>query len=275
MIYLISRASRFSPNSVERDEAIFRAVVLQFALQGRAVRTLDEDQLPDTFPDAELILSMGRDVATLRRLAAIEATGVPILNSPTALLQNTRSRLDECVCSVGAGLCSLCNSSEVNTIEATVGYPLWLKRGDACAQTVNDVRFVENRQQLDAGLQYFAARGYSDFLVSEHVEGDLVKFYGVATTPFIHHSYPTQGGFSKFGLEAHNGAPAHYAFPIADLKTKADAIALVSNMPIYGGDAIIRPDGSFAIIDFNDWPSFGSCTQLAAEAIVSCAISHL
>ena len=37
MIYLISRAPRFSPNSVERDEAIFKALLMELALQGRAV----------------------------------------------------------------------------------------------------------------------------------------------------------------------------------------------------------------------------------------------
>ena len=46
-------------------------------------------------------------------------------------------------------------------------------------------------------------------------------------------------------------------------------------MPIYGGDAVIRPDGRFFLIDFNDWPSFGSCTQAAAEAIATRALHFL
>lgn len=275
MIYLISRHPRFSPNSTARDEAIFRAVVVPLAMQGRSVQTLDEDRLPDTLADAEMVLSMGRDTKTLRRLEQVEALGVPVFNRPSALLRNTRSHLDTLIREGGAGLRSLCNSTDVEAIEAAVGYSLWLKRGDACAQTADDVRFVENREQLEAGLQYFTAQGYEDFLASEHVVGDLVKFYGVAETSFFHHTYPTSGGFSKFGLETHNGAPEHHAFSLSELKTKADAIALESGMPIYGGDAIVRADGSFAIIDFNDWPSFGDCTMPAAEAIAAFALSHL
>ena len=37
---------------------------------------------------------------------------------------------------------------------------------------------------------------------------------------------------------------------------------------MYGGDAIVTSDGDFYIIDFNDWPSFASCREAAAEAIV-------
>ena len=37
----------------------------------------------------------------------------------------------------------------------------------------------------------------------------------------------------------------------------------------YGGDAIVRADGSFCIIDFNDWPSFSRCRDEAADAIAA------
>jgi hypothetical protein len=36
---------------------------------------------------------------------------------------------------------------------------------------------------------------------------------------------------------------------------------------IYGGDAIVAPDGSLSIIDLNDWPSFAPCRGAAAYAI--------
>ena len=34
-------------------------------------------------------------------------------------------------------------------------------------------------------------------------------------------------------------------------------------------EAIVRADGSFCVIDFNDWPSFSRCREEAAEAIAS------
>jgi len=42
---------------------------------------------------------------------------------------------------------------------------------------------------------------------------------------------------------------------------------------VYGGDAIVQADGSFYIIDFNDWPSFSPCVNAAAEAISQLILS--
>lgn len=275
MIYLISRDARFSPNSTARDEAIFNAVAQQIVARGHALRTLDEARLPDALPDAEIVLSMGRDEATLRQLSCWERDGLLVLNSPSRLLRNTRSELSVFIAAAGVGLHTLSNRSDASAVASAVGFPLWLKRGDACAQTAEDIRFVENFDALTEGLHHFFREGYSDFVAEEHVEGDLVKFYGVEGTDFFHYTYPTTGGFSKFGLEAHNGAPSFFPFSSHDLKQTADLIARTSGMFIYGGDAVVRSDGSFAIIDFNDWPSFGGCTQTAAVSIVDRALSLL
>ena len=43
----------------------------------------------------------------------------------------------------------------------------------------------------------------------------------------------------------------------------AEALGLV----IYGGDAIISPEGKITLIDLNDWPSFAPCRGAAASAI--------
>lgn len=276
MIYCISRHPRFSPNSEARDAQIFQAIVLGLVMKGHRLQTLDETLLPPTLPDAQLVISMGRDRRTLAALAQLEATGVKVLNSPAALLRNTRSRLDLLAKESGVGCPMLANSQDVADIEATVGYPLWLKRGDASAQAKGDVRFVENVDQLREGLASFARNGYTDYVASAHVEGDLVKFYGVDGTHFFHHTLPTNdGGFSKFGLEHHNGAPKGYSFSPDALKRVADELAQRAGLTIYGGDAIVRSDGSVAIIDFNDFPSFGSCTQAAAAAVVECVEQYL
>ena len=276
MIYAIARAPRFSPNSTERDALIFQAVVKSLLLQGQPVHTLDEALLPDTLPSAQLVLSMGRDAHTLRRLAAIEAQGIPVLNSAAALQRATRAHLDSLAQSLGVGCRHLSGAPSLEAIEQTVGYPLWLKRSDACAQSAADVRFIPDRDALTAGLSDFAQRGIRDFVAAEHIEGDLVKFYGVADTDFFHTLLPTaEGGFSKFGLEQYNGAPRGHAFSPAALKQQADAIGRASGMVIYGGDAIVRPDGRLAIVDFNDFPSFSPCVPEAAAAIAHRALAAL
>jgi hypothetical protein len=129
-------------------------------------------------------------------------------------------------------------------------------------------------------VRYFATQAellLADFLdatpyvISEHVEGDLVKFYGIAGTPFFFAYYPTVGksGFSKFGLEAHNGVPREYAYDVEALHRLATHAASVSGFTLYGGDCIIRTDGTFALIDFNDFPSFAPCVNEVAQAFTA------
>ena len=74
-------------------------------------------------------------------------------------------------------------------------------------------------------------------------------------------------GYRKFGLERHNGEPHHYAYNAEALQQAANVAARALGLTIYGGDAIVSPDGHFYIIDFNDWPSFAACRKEAAKAI--------
>ena len=44
-------------------------------------------------------------------------------------------------------------------------------------------------------------------------------------------------------------------------------LAATLGISVYGGDAIISPDGTITLIDLNDWPSFAPCRGAAAFAI--------
>ena len=154
--------------------------------------------------------------------------------------------------------------------ELILTYPLWLKRGDACAQRPGDVCFVSNQSELHQALISYAANGVHAVIAEEHVPGDLVKFYGVEGSDFFFITYPTEtNNFSKFGLEQHNGKPLHTPFDANMLKSAADRAAKSIGCIVYGGDAIISADGKFVVIDFNDWPSFSACRKEAAKAIAN------
>lgn len=52
-----------------------------------------------------------------------------------------------------------------------------------------------------------------------------------------------------------------------NLRHEAERLAAIIGIDVYGGDCIVCADGTFAIIDFNDWPSFSPCVEEAAEHI--------
>ena len=47
----------------------------------------------------------------------------------------------------------------------------------------------------------------------------------------------------------------------------AEQLAAAVGLEIYGGDCIVCADGTWYMIDFNDWPSFSRCREEAADAI--------
>ena len=256
-VLAVSRAERFSPNSVERDRAIFQAVIDRLRQQGHDVCLVSEDNRGhlECSASPDLILTMARQPETL---AWLKSFGVACVNSPEGIERCARSRLQVIMERLG---------TPVPPDDGPDGY--WLKRGDAAAQTAEDVVYVPDREQLATAIETMHQRGITDYTVSAHVQGDLIKFYGVGQGDFFRWYYPTEGGPSKFGDESRNGQACHYQFQEHALQHEVQRLAAEVGVSVYGGDAIVRSDGSFCIIDFNDWPSFSSCRDAAADAITA------
>lgn len=253
-ILAIQRAEQFSPNSVEKDLAILSAVADRLRARGHEVELVSEEQLPYNGAAPRLVLTMSRLPETLQRLKAL---GVKTINAPEGVENCGRSRLLHIMESIG---------TPVPPKEGPDGY--WLKRGDAAAQSRGDVVFAKDREQLADSIREMRQRGISDFTVSAHVRGDLVKFYGVGSD-FFRYYYPTDDGQTKFNDEQRNGAAHHYPFDAGEMQHEVARLAAAVGIAVYGGDCIVREDGSFCVIDFNDWPSFSRCREEAADAIAS------
>ena len=268
-VLAITRAECYSPHSVEKDWAIMKAVTDRLKERDIEVCVISEDcltsldnldstRLPES-PD--LILSMGRHPETL---AWLKRAGVTTVNPPEGVENSARSRLLAMMERIG---------TPVPPKEGSDGY--WLKRGDAVAQTSDDVVFAADKEALASAVQTMRDRGITDYVVSAHVVGDLVKFYGVGQGRFFRYYYPTDDGQSKFGDESRNGSACHYPFDEKALRHEVERLAEAVGLIIYGGDAIVRADGSFCLIDFNDWPSFSRCREEAAEEIVKFIVKSL
>lgn len=281
MLTLISRHPKYSPNSEARDEALFRSLVMNFALQGVSVATFDEavfEHHPPQLEKSTLIVSMARSEAALQALAATEERGVPVLNSPRALQKAQRTDFQQWFAESGHAAKHWHTSELTPELKATLPFPLWWKRNNTATTSANDVQFIENKMQLDVLLQQHPQE---DALLMEHVEGQLIKFYGVVGTNFFYAEPHSPKGFSKFGHEQHNHhknlavSSPMWKQTLRTMHTSATQVAQQSGFSIYGGDAILREDGTFVFIDFNDFPSFSACLPEASEAIVQHCLSLL
>ena len=250
---MIQRAEQYSPNSVDKDLAILSAVAERLQRRGCEVELLAEEKFAQSSPQCALVLTMGRRPETL---AELKTVGCRVINAPEGVENCARTRLQTIMESVG---------TPMPPEEGPDGY--WLKRGDAAAQERGDVVFAADKEELSDRISDFSRRGISDYTVSAHVTGDLVKFYGVRGSGFFRYFYPTDDGDTKFDDEQHNGQACHYEFSVADLHGASERLAAAVGIDVYGGDCIVKADGRFCIIDFNDWPSFSRCREEAATAI--------
>lgn len=265
----ISRGSEFSPNHVDNDAAIFNHVVEELRNLGCHVDIYSESEFVSKGIEGDIIFDMARDTATIRRLKELEDKGTLVVNSAYGIENCIRKPMTELML---AHKVPHPHSMIVKTDETYPGdfYPCWLKRGNSHAMVKEDVSYATCRQEAESILANFRQRGIPEAVVNEHLQGDLIKFYGVQGTDFFYWFYPEPCSHSKFGLEKINGKAKGIPFQVEDLKKHSDKAAEVLNVPIYGGDCVVLPNGEIKIIDFNDWPSFARCRNEAGKKIAEC-----
>ena len=237
----VQRHTLYSPNHIGNDAAIFNAVAERLKHAGHEVHFYTEQEFLTRELTEHYIFNMIRSKEAVKRLQSYEEDGCMAVNS-------------------GFGI-------ENCTNFPNLPMPCWVKRADFHAIHKEDVSYVRNEEEFRSLLSEYALRGIERVVVNEHLEGDLIKFYGVNGTDFFYWFYPFEMKHSKFGLEKINGEPTGISFNVETLQRICNQAASVLKVDVYGGDAIVAADGSMRIIDFNDWPSFAPCREEAADAI--------
>lgn len=265
----VSRGSEYSPNHVDNDAAIYNKVVDELKQLGCKVEQYTEEDFVKLGVEGRIIFDMARDAATIQRLKDLEDKGALVINSAYGIDNCVRKPMTELLVKNGVPHPT---SIIVRTDEDFSGtfFPCWLKRGNSHAIVKEDVSYATNREEANAILADFNRRGIPEAVVNEHLQGDLIKFYGVQGTDFFYWFYPSPCSHSKFGLEKINGEAKGISFNESDLKKYSDMAAETLNVPIYGGDCVVLPNGDVKIIDFNDWPSFARCREEAGVKIAEC-----
>ena len=266
----IYRSEKFSPNMVSNDKAILDAVADELVKAGHEVVTMSEDDLSTLSYDLsayDLAFGMLRNTDTINKLMEKNDEN-KFINTLGGILDcNERVSLLEIFMDEGINMppCALYTHLGVKSNDE-VTFPLWIKRGDGCAEVKEDTSFVTNDEEAAAIVANYLERGINSFVAQQHIEGDLIKFYGVEGTDFFNWDYASNG-HSKFGLEEINGKEHGYPFKPEDLKALADRASRAVETPVYGGDCVVNAEGKMYIIDFNDWPSFSRCREEASKAI--------
>jgi len=267
----VKRKTKYSPNHIGNDGMIFNLAAQHLRELGYEVKEYTEAEFVLGNIDEPVIFNMARDKATIAKLKDLENRGTIVVNSGFGIENCTRSRMTNILLENNIphpqSIIVDTTSDPVCELEKMNAQAFWIKRGDFHAIHREDVAFARSIEEAADIIKEFSWRGIPNAVVNEHLVGDLVKFYGVANTNFFYKFYPFDLNHSKFGHEEINGTARQLFFSRGELKEACDKAGDVLNVRIYGGDCVVAEDGSFKIIDFNDWPSFAPCREKAAPKI--------
>ena len=275
----IMRAGAYSPNHIGNDAAIFNAVAENLRKRGCIVNIYSEDQFIAGNVTENIIVNMCREQKSIALLQKMEDEGRLVINSGYGIENCTRERMTRIL--IGSNIpypeSLMVNTNEgvKDALEKARFTQCWIKRGDFHAMHKEDVSFVRHPQEAQELLQEYFLRGINRAVINKHLEGDLVKFYGVQGSPFFFWFYPFDLGHSKYGHEAINGKSQGIKFDLEKMKQICQSASEVLDVKIYGGDCIVSPEGDIRIIDFNDWPSFAPCRDEAAPHIAKCILNTI
>lgn len=275
----IMRAGAYSPNHIGNDAAIFNGVAEQLRKRGCVVNIYSEDKfIAEDIPE-NIIVNMCREQKSIAKLQRLEKEGTLVINSGFGIENCTRERMTRILlgCNIPYPKSIIVDTNESVTEELKRNgfQQCWIKRGDFHAMHKEDVSYVRHAEEAQEILQEYFLRGIKRAVINIHLEGDLIKFYGVKGSPFFFWFYPFDSGHSKYGLEAINGKSRGLEFDKAKLQQICNDASDALDVMVYGGDCIVGEDGSIQIIDFNDWPSFAPCRQEAAPYIAKAIMAAI
>jgi len=259
----IFREQEHSPGRENGDAEILRLTGKHLEARGFQVTFKTPEEIGPADPRPLGVFLMCERLEILDRLHALEVRGIPLVNSPRAVLNTYRERMialfDEAnVAFIESRLVATDARNDVGAL------PVWVKRADVHNTQAGDVTFASTREGVTAALEALAARSIRRAVIQPNVEGDLVKFYGIGAAA---RSDGAPGWFRWFYHKEQR--VAGHPFEPAQLARAVRRAALALGLDIYGGDAIVTATGGVVLLDVNAWPSFALFREEAAERIAA------
>ena len=260
----IFREEAHSPGRESDDAEILRLTAKGLLAKGLQVDLKTPDELgivADASPRG--IFLMCEQPGALRALGALESAGAREVNSPRAVLNTYRDRM---IAQFADARVPFIESRLVATRDERVAAPrpVWVKRADVHNTQEGDVVYAADAAEVARALEGLAARAIPRAVIQPHVDGDLIKFYGIGPGGGAHGAPPWFRWFYHKDQQLRG-----HVFDERALARLVREAAAALGLEIYGGDCIVTASGGLVLIDVNAWPSFALFREEAASVIAA------
>lgn len=262
-VWGVYRELAHSPGRETDDAEILRATAAELSDRGFEVALKSPDELAAASEGVPpYLFVMCEQPQAVETLGAWERRGVRIVNRPSGIRNTDRERT---IALFASASLPFPHSVLVDTARAAdFPGPCWVKRGDVHATEAGDVAYAADPGTLALHLERLSERGIARAVVQDHVPGDLIKFYGVASLE------TASDRASWFQWFYHRDQTLqNHAFDEGVLAAVTSRAASALGLDVYGGDAIVSKGGGISIIDLNAWPSFALFRSVAAARIAA------
>jgi hypothetical protein len=280
--WAVFREVQHSPGRVTDDAGILKAAGrrleeeagLAVAYRKPASLNARESAVP------ALVFSMCEGLPALEILRRWERRGVCVVNSSRSVTNTHRERMTPLLESrripIPDSRLLVCNGPLPEDREAARLFSAcWIKQATEHKTREGDVVFATDPFSVQEALERLRKRGLSRAVAQRHLEGDLVKFYGVgsAAETVPGDEAPLPAWFEWFYPKERpvSGHP----FDARVLCEVASRAARALELDVWGGDVIVTPGGDIFVIDVNAWPSFALFREEAADHIAAHLLARL
>ena len=232
----VFREHEHSPGRESDDAEILRLTAKHLEARGFPVALKTADEVMSTGPSLPRgVFLMCERPHVLQHLQALQAQGIPHVNSPHAVLNTYRECMVEQLREANVHFVRSDVVTTAGPASSGVSFPVWLKRGDVHYMQEGDVVLAETPEVLGRGTGGPGEPGDSSSdRPAPHVEGDLVKFYGIGNS-----RGPDGGPRWHWWFYYRDQRVAGYGFDQAVLAHLIRRAATALGLEVYGGDAIV------------------------------------
>lgn len=266
-IAAVMRAGIFSPNHIGNDAAILHATAGELRRRGCKVTVYSEAEFLEKDIEEDVVVAMCRGNEAVEKLQRMETAGTTVVNSGFGIENCVRmimtSLLKESGIPIPDSLVVDTNVESRKRLEKAGFGRCWVKRADSPTLHLEDSCRCRHPEEAQEILHEFYFRQIRKAVVSRYVEGEQIRFYGVASSGWFH-SFIPYGPAEAEATEKNER--------IREIAMKA---AKALGVDIFGGDMVMTPSGELYLVNFDDWPSFAPIRKEAARAIAKSVLARL